>query len=229
MEFKSIPRILVHDAIVQQIKEFIRYNSLQAGAKLPSERSLAANLNVSRNSIREAYKSLAAIGIIAIHHGKGIYVGDYNQKHTIFPLELPNMSDLELAIELIEMRKVIEPAAIILAMEKALPAAILRLENIIKEDKDSSCITYVEFEKEIVNLTDNKMLIAIENKVVQEWITLWTKVGRGVLSPEARYQEHLKIFRLIKNGKAESARKCLENHLNTALNGFRICLQNTEE
>lgn len=48
---------------------------LSAGDPLPTELDLVDELDVSRNSLREALKALQAVGIVEIRHGFGMYVG----------------------------------------------------------------------------------------------------------------------------------------------------------
>jgi GntR family transcriptional repressor for pyruvate dehydrogenase complex len=57
LELTPIKRVVVHDTIINLVKEYILSNKLDPGDKLPSERDLAQTLDVSRNSIREALKT----------------------------------------------------------------------------------------------------------------------------------------------------------------------------
>lgn len=71
-------------------KEFIAqdlltkiYQNKYKNYKLPTERELSGNYNVSRHTIREALKKLNNIGIIEIIHGAGIFI---NKKFHQSPL-----------------------------------------------------------------------------------------------------------------------------------------------
>lgn len=63
-------------AIENRIKELILERGLDTGDPMPTEAELVEELNISRNSVREALKALQALGIIEIRHGFGTYVGD---------------------------------------------------------------------------------------------------------------------------------------------------------
>ncbi|MCL6609521.1 MAG: GntR family transcriptional regulator, partial [Geminicoccaceae bacterium] len=54
------------ERIVSQIKSLILEGRLRPGDKLPPERELAELMNVSRTSVREAIKTLAAMGLVVI-------------------------------------------------------------------------------------------------------------------------------------------------------------------
>lgn len=63
-----------------QLKEQIRRRIAQgvwtAGTKLPTERELSAQLNVSRNTVSQAYKELESEGVLSSAQGKGTFVAD---------------------------------------------------------------------------------------------------------------------------------------------------------
>jgi GntR family transcriptional repressor for pyruvate dehydrogenase complex len=57
------------DAIVNQLRERLRNDELKPGDRLPSERQLAEQLQVSRNTVREAFRMLEIAGLIQIRKG----------------------------------------------------------------------------------------------------------------------------------------------------------------
>ncbi len=64
------------EQIRMQIEQAIRSGSFAPGARLPSERELVDTFGVSRVSAREAIKSLEAVGLINVQHGRGAFVTD---------------------------------------------------------------------------------------------------------------------------------------------------------
>jgi len=64
----------LHRQIVRQIAAAIGDGTLSAGAHLPSSRSLAKILRVSRNTVVTAYDLLAASGLIRATRGSGVRV-----------------------------------------------------------------------------------------------------------------------------------------------------------
>jgi GntR family transcriptional repressor for pyruvate dehydrogenase complex len=74
MELKSVqPRRLYH-LIGDQIRAYIATNHLSTGDRLPPERDLAQQLNVSRPSVREALIALEIQGVVEIRKGSGVFV-----------------------------------------------------------------------------------------------------------------------------------------------------------
>jgi len=66
-------------SIVRKIEEMIVDGSLANGQKLPAERQLAASLDVSRPSLREALSVLATLGLVRIEPGRGTFVAGGDQ------------------------------------------------------------------------------------------------------------------------------------------------------
>ncbi|MDR2365243.1 MAG: GntR family transcriptional regulator, partial [Zoogloeaceae bacterium] len=70
----SVPRI--SDAIAETLERRVLEGSLKPGGRLPPERELAAELSVSRPSLREAIQKLASRGMLQSRRGGGTYVTD---------------------------------------------------------------------------------------------------------------------------------------------------------
>ena len=60
--------------VLRSVLKYISDKELTVGEKLPTERELMKIIGVSRNSLREALKSLEAIGVVEIRQGSGIYL-----------------------------------------------------------------------------------------------------------------------------------------------------------
>lgn len=71
------------EAVMRDIRQRIENRSLCAGKRLPSIRSQAESLGVSRSTVVEAYGRLTAEGLIESRPGSGFYVG-----HQLTPFSL---------------------------------------------------------------------------------------------------------------------------------------------
>src|SRR5439155_25898864 len=74
VEFQTIRRNAVAHEAIDTIKRMIVRGELQAGQRLPAERDLAAQLGLSRPSLREAIRALIALNILESRHGEGTFV-----------------------------------------------------------------------------------------------------------------------------------------------------------
>ena len=66
--------------IYEYIRQEILRTQLHAGEKLPSARSLAANLQVSRSTVDTAYEQLVAEGYVEAKEKRG-FLRSYTNKH----------------------------------------------------------------------------------------------------------------------------------------------------
>ncbi len=64
----------VYILVIEHIKMLVKKGEITIGGKLPSERQLMATLKMSRNSIREALRSLENMGIVESRHGQGTFL-----------------------------------------------------------------------------------------------------------------------------------------------------------
>ncbi len=76
---------LTTKSLSSQVKEAIlaMINESSFMSKLPSENKLAAQLGVSRNTVREALKILETQGLVILRHGIGTFVTSYNSNDNI--------------------------------------------------------------------------------------------------------------------------------------------------
>lgn len=62
----------------RRLRDYIREHDLAPGDRLPSEADLAAELGVSRLTLREATRSLQTLGVIEAQHGNGLFVSEFS-------------------------------------------------------------------------------------------------------------------------------------------------------
>ena len=65
--------------IAEQIKKLISEGTLKVGDRLPSERELSIQFNVSRSTVRESLTALEILGLIEVRTGLGTFVCKQNQ------------------------------------------------------------------------------------------------------------------------------------------------------
>lgn len=124
------------EGAVEQIAERIRLGDLALGDRLPSERELAAAMQISRPTLREAVRVLADAGVLEVRTGStgGIFVrSDY------VPLELlRSRSDLRLGevAGVLEARRLLEPRVAQLAAVNAREEDFAHLQRLIDKQKE---------------------------------------------------------------------------------------------
>ncbi|MCE2572047.1 pyruvate dehydrogenase complex transcriptional repressor PdhR [Motilimonas eburnea] len=108
MAYQKIKQPKIADVIEAQLESMILEGSLNPGQKLPPERELAKQFDVSRPSLREAIQRLEARGLLTRRHGGGTFVGAELRQGLTDPLyELLN-STPESQYDLLEFRHALE-------------------------------------------------------------------------------------------------------------------------
>lgn len=69
-----VRRQVVAEEVAARIASLIASGELAIGDKLPPERVLAHEMRISRPTLREGIRALAAVGIVRVKHGKGVFV-----------------------------------------------------------------------------------------------------------------------------------------------------------
>lgn len=115
----------IHGQIVGTLARDVLGGALAPGEALPNEDLLAARFEVSRSSIREAVKTLAAKGLIESRQRVGARIRPRADWHMLDPDLLAWHPDIlhdgPLMAGLLEVRRIIEPAAAELAAARATP------------------------------------------------------------------------------------------------------------
>ncbi|NEB74489.1 FadR family transcriptional regulator [Streptomyces sp. SID14478] len=103
---------MVADDAQQRIKEFIVERGLGPGDPLPTEAELRERFGVSRNSLREALKSLQATHVVEIRRGFGTYVGSMSLEPLIdglaFRTVVGHRRGEDSLLELLQLREALE-------------------------------------------------------------------------------------------------------------------------
>jgi len=134
---QPVRTLRVSDTIVKRIKRQLASGKLTPGHKLPAEREMAKRYKTSRVSVREAYRSLEELGVLAIRRGAdgGAFISapghDAVQRSLSLVLGLGRTSHQELT----EARLMIEPPIARLASRRAGPDDIAKLRLIVERQE----------------------------------------------------------------------------------------------
>lgn len=123
----------VVENVLQQIRNAISSGRFRSGDRLPSEFELMKELNVSRNSLREAMKILSAIGVVEIRRGDGTYVCNEVKPSFIDTISYSVLLESSSAEELIEFRQTLDEDVLHMAVRRATDEDIRQLQEYINQ------------------------------------------------------------------------------------------------
>jgi len=122
------PSAALHGRVAHDIGRQIVSGAIAEGQFLPREAELSKSFDVSRQAVREGLKVLAAKGLVGSRRRAGTYVLPRTSWNLLDPDVLawhsPSELDPSFISDLIELRRVIEPAAVEMAAKRADAAGI---------------------------------------------------------------------------------------------------------
>lgn len=141
--FTRIDKKNLNDEISLQMISKILSGAFQPGTKLPPERDMAEQMNVNRNTLREALRKLEILGLLSVRQGDGIYVLDYRDSGNIELLKhilvLRKETTAEIIHDILKIRTIVIPEMAALAAEK-ITADELQILKKINDDPAMSLI-----------------------------------------------------------------------------------------
>ncbi len=119
--------------IEDELMKYILQKPVEPGQKIPNEFELAQRFGAGRSTIREAVKGLVSRGILEVRRGSGTYVISTNSIEAD-PLGFGRIEDkYKLALDLFEVRLMIEPEIAALACRNASGEELKMLRRLCDE------------------------------------------------------------------------------------------------
>lgn len=210
----------LYRALARKLFDDLATGKYAVGDRLPAERDICVEFNVSRPTVREAMIALEVQGLLEIKVGSGAYVR-----------RLPGAEDKPgfnvTAFELTEARLLFECEVAALAAPTISDADLRRLDELVdkigEEDKETEASEEAdrEFHLLIAKATGNSAVA----KVIEElWRMRATSPECALLHAKARAanvkpvaEEHRKIVESLRSRDPSTARNAMRAHLNAVL------------
>ena len=139
-----------YKGVIDYFKKKIMDGELRPGEKLPPERDIAEQLNVSRNSVREAIRIMDMTGVISSQQGSGNYITCEFQKSLAETMTMMFAMDQIDYRQISQIRQTLECLAFSLAIEHASDGQIEEMEMLVKElDKSSDDAKNASLDKKL--------------------------------------------------------------------------------
>ena len=219
VKFKKMTRTTVFDEAVEAIKRSIRSGELKAGDRLPSEGKLAAMMGVGRGTVREALQVLIHLGLLV----------RTNKVTSVAPNALERLTTRGVfddfrahndLMEMVELRKILEPEAVALAAERITAEGLAAMEEQFRrmqesgDDLESFTEQDNRFHAGILQASGNSLIVEILQRIqepMRRSQSLVIHASRLIRPRSVGFHE--RILAALKARDRAAAKKQMLNHL----------------
>jgi DNA-binding FadR family transcriptional regulator len=210
----------ITDEAIERIKEMIVSGQLRPGDRLPKEADLANRLGLSRNSLREAVRALSLVRVLDVRQGDGTYVTSLRAELLLDAVSfLADFHRDDSVLHLLEVRRILEPAASAMAAQVMGDEAIDELRGVLEAQGDDTDIerliaTDLDFHRRIALGSGNPVLASLVDSLSVP--TVRARIWRGISQEGATartHEQHWAIFGAIKARQPELARAWAAVHV----------------
>jgi DNA-binding FadR family transcriptional regulator len=218
-QFKPLKQQRISEEVLRQLKEAILFGEFKSGEKLPSERELTEQFQVSRGVIREAIRALEITGFVKTRQGPagGAFVTEPSLDHVgnvFMDLFLANKVSMP---EMAHVRRIIEPEVARLAAgnisEKGKQVLIQAQENEFLQMVDNAefIVANQKVHRILAEECGNHFLEAICKsmlRLTREMVEALDPSNREIHGPG----EHRKVIDAVLDGNKDAAADAMAEH-----------------
>lgn len=228
-----IRRQTITAQVINYILDLIRKGQVKPGERLPTEKQLTEELQVSRTCVREAIKSLESLQLISVRPKIGAVVLEPSHVALLNSDYLSTSAFMQQADSLIEFRKVLEVGLVGLAAEKSGEEDWTAMREILSENEaalrmdrgnphgdslyhDAILKVNIRFHKAVAAATKNHLAVMVLQAISEPLVEVSRRTNEMPGVPEAGLRQHWAIYRAIRERNPEKARQAMLSHLQAA-------------
>ena len=222
---RPVMRKTLSQTILCEIITAIKKGLWKPGERMPSENELAGSFSVSRNSVREAIKTLNSMNILESRPGQGTFLSKDAIRYILSSELIEDGYRDATLFEITEIRALLEAQSAYWAAERATDDEMEELKNILVLAQKSRNDTMQEqdrvhylFHDTIVKLAKNSFVVRLLSSIQAEIAAQRSKFDD--MSPvdiSELIQDQEEIINHILLRKPAKAREAMTKHLNKGL------------
>lgn len=212
----------VFERVAVQIEQRILDGDLRSGDRLPTERELAEQFQVSRTAVREALKILAQKGLVDMRPGRGTIVID--GAHEALQDSLGLVMRLKLgevggSTSLMEVRELLEVGIAALAAERATAQEIAALHTAVQvmdahlDDAEAFIAADNRFHEALAQATQNTLILTLVKSIVHLLSEQRKHIFATPGAPQRGQAHHKDILAAVIRRDPQAARLAMRAHL----------------
>ncbi len=217
-QIEPVRRVNLTTRVMESIKDYISSNNLGPGDRLPSEKVLTSSLNVSRNILREALKSLEAVGLIEIKVGDGMYVSSFDYSNVVDHISFAILrNDPEMA-HFIQARLIIEVGLMDLVVRNLDEVSLLQLEECNRRISEATTAEEfaeldLDFHRQLLEIADNPILTEFGAFLGRFFLRAQKLVGMDARDRTA--EGHRELLAALRARDVNAAKDVMRRHIHT--------------
>lgn len=222
------------EILAEEIQKVIIKGEIKPGEHLPSERNLAETFNVTRNTVREALRTLEQQRLVSIRQGSRITVLDYLTTAGFdFVAELFRTSKKEAAILMMDIAKawsVIGKAMMFFAINEFDESYVPKVTEAVKafadeagkKNPDHTLLQGLDFEVQnrLMKSTGNQAMILLHNSIRNIYSHIAELFTPVVGDPLFMAENYVKMGACLENGDKEGAKQAFEAYFDLGENAL---------
>lgn len=224
------------EAAIERVRLLITTGELIPGQRLPPEAELAESLGTSRSTVREAVRALVTARVLDVRRGDGTFVTSLRPELLLAGIgAAADLLQHGFTLELLQVRRILEPAATALAAARISDATLAELETCLHRMSTArSHDELVQFDEEFHHLVNtasgNATLASMLNGVSSR--TTRGRAWRSVIDAgavERTMSEHAGILAALRARDPRLAEAAALMHVSTTETWFRTVLSGSAE
>ena len=219
-QFGTVEKNTVWEQIAAKLLAMLKEKQLRPGDKLPPERELAAMMQVSRPSLREALRALSMMNVLEIRQGAGTFVSSLEPELLVEHLDFVLSLDDSTFVKLFEARKILEVGIVALAAARISEEELAELEAGLtrsqetRDDPISFLQADVELHKNITQAAQNPILSRIIDSISKLSFASRRRTVEISGIREQTIEDHRAIVAALRAHDPEGAQQAMLRHLN---------------
>jgi DNA-binding FadR family transcriptional regulator len=214
-----IKKTRVAEEVADRIRTLMLDGSFPPGQPLPSERHLAERFGVSRGSIRDALRTLETIGLVETRHGQGTFPLELSVDRLVAPLASVMAYRSDLQDELMDVRRMFEPAVARAAALRATEEDLADLQRVLETQRQklktgqSAIAEDTAFHAILARATRNRVVMSImatlNDLLVESRTQSLLQKGR----PARSIDGHEAVVAALRGHDGDGASQAMRNHI----------------
>lgn len=216
---EPIKRTRLPDEIANRVRLMMLDGTFKPDRPLPSERTLARRFGVSRGSVRDAFRRLEVIGLLRTRHGQGTFPRELSVDNLVTPIASVLTLHRARREELIDVRRIFEPAVARMAASRVTADELGELETILAAQRrkvrarHSTIGEDTAFHSTLARATHNPVIVRIMETLNELLIASRTQTLEQRGRPLRSMRGHEAVLAALKRGDGEGAAEAMSTHL----------------